>query len=228
MLPANLDCSTYLGSRQCVTKQIKNQKKIENGSVKKKINRKKQQQKEERLGITWHQHDLFNMEFSDVEKLYTVLRWFWRKMPRKFKTQDGKSSEAIRGQWEGAYVSQFVRLFQHKFGFQSLTTQDLEDALLDPESLVIPDLCARLLRFLTKQPTVLWVCPILQSESSCYPLNYVPCAATSMSQVVLCTDSFCVTCICSVPACAHGRELMSCIWHKETVEYVLFYGTCAA
>lgn len=76
-------------------------------------------------------------------------------MPRKFKTQDGNPCEAIRGLWEGAYVSQFVRLFQRKFGFQSLTTQELEDALLDPESLVVPDICARLLRFLTRQATVL-------------------------------------------------------------------------
>lgn len=51
-------------------------------------------------------------------------------------------------------MSQFVRLFHRKFGFQSLTTQELEDALLEPESLVVPDICARLLRFITQQPTV--------------------------------------------------------------------------
>lgn len=52
-------------------------------------------------------------------------------------------------------MSQFLRLFQRKFGFQSLTTQELEDALLDPDSLVVPNICARLLRFITKQATVL-------------------------------------------------------------------------
>ncbi|XP_075731097.1 uncharacterized protein LOC119180618 isoform X3 [Rhipicephalus microplus] len=76
-------------------------------------------------------------------------------MPRKFKTQDGNPSEAIRGLWEGAYVSQFVRLFQRKFGFQSLTTQELEDSLLNPKSLVVPDICARLLRFITRQSSIL-------------------------------------------------------------------------
>lgn len=52
-------------------------------------------------------------------------------------------------------MSQFVRLFQRKFGFQSLTTQELEDSLLNPKSLVVPDICARLLRFITRQSSIL-------------------------------------------------------------------------
>ncbi|GIY18886.1 hypothetical protein CEXT_144971 [Caerostris extrusa] len=35
----------------------------------------------------------------------------------------GNPYEAIRGMWESAYVSHFIRLFQKKFGFRTLTTQ---------------------------------------------------------------------------------------------------------
>lgn len=70
-------------------------------------------------------------------------------MPRKLKSQDGNPYEAIRGMWEGAYVSQFVRLFQSKFGFTRLSVQDLEEALLDNNCVVIADVVARLLRYLT-------------------------------------------------------------------------------
>ncbi|XP_076341054.1 uncharacterized protein LOC143241706 [Tachypleus tridentatus] len=76
-------------------------------------------------------------------------------MPRKLRSQDGNPYEAIRGLWEGAYVSQFVRLFQKKFGFPSITTWDLEDALVDTGSLLVPDICARLLRFLTEKKDTL-------------------------------------------------------------------------
>ncbi|XP_076347154.1 uncharacterized protein LOC143245122 isoform X2 [Tachypleus tridentatus] len=90
-------------------------------------------------------------------------------MPRKLKSQDGNPYEAIRGLWEGAYVSQFIRLFQGKFGFPSITVwicesviihvvfiiQDLEDSLVDGSSVLVPDVCARLLRFLTAKKDTL-------------------------------------------------------------------------
>lgn len=46
-------------------------------------------------------------------------------------------------------MAQFLRLFQHKFNFSCYSSRDLEEALLDNESLLLADSCARLLRFLT-------------------------------------------------------------------------------
>ncbi|XP_076371210.1 uncharacterized protein LOC143257025 isoform X2 [Tachypleus tridentatus] len=68
---------------------------------------------------------------------------------------DENPYEAIRGLWESAYVSQFLRLFQGKFGFTKITTWDLEAALVDGASIVLRDVCARLLRFLTERKDIL-------------------------------------------------------------------------
>ncbi|XP_042894804.1 protein BCL9 homolog isoform X1 [Parasteatoda tepidariorum] len=76
-------------------------------------------------------------------------------MPRKPKSQDGNPYEIIRGMWEGAYVSHFVRIFQKKFGFNCLTTQDLEEALVEEESVALADIFARLLRYITGNVDIL-------------------------------------------------------------------------
>ncbi|XP_046406071.1 collagen alpha-1(I) chain isoform X2 [Ischnura elegans] len=70
-------------------------------------------------------------------------------MPRKGKPQDSSPYDGIRGRWEAASLAQFLKLFQYKFNFACVTTQELEEALVDGGSVLIADTCARLLRFLT-------------------------------------------------------------------------------
>ncbi|GBL74396.1 hypothetical protein AVEN_235362-1 [Araneus ventricosus] len=75
--------------------------------------------------------------------------WFCSNFSPIRGESDGNPYEVIRGMWEGAYVSHFIRLFQKKFSFSCLTTQDLEEALVEEESVALADIFARLLRFVT-------------------------------------------------------------------------------
>lgn len=68
-------------------------------------------------------------------------------MRRRHK-QGALPTNGMHSMWEFVFVAQFLRVFRGKFGFVSFTTEELENAFLQPESSVLFGIFSKLLRIL--------------------------------------------------------------------------------
>ncbi|KAJ7380310.1 hypothetical protein OS493_011030 [Desmophyllum pertusum] len=68
-------------------------------------------------------------------------------MRRRHK-QGALSTNGMRSMWEFVFVSQFLRVFQGKFGFVHFTSEELENAFLESHNSTLFGIFSQLLRIL--------------------------------------------------------------------------------